>query len=104
MIRIFIMLVGLTGLLSIACQGSGVDQTKVDEVKGQIAEIREYIAELNTYHDSVLAVQANLFKLNWKIHPEEMERMFGAPTKDTFPFPKPPPPPPYPMERRVIDQ
>lgn len=104
MLRISIMLICLSGLLSIYCQGTGVDQRQVDELKEQIEEIREHIAELNVYHDSVLAVQAKLYKLNWRLHPEEMERIFGAPTKDTFPFPKPPPPPPYPMERRVIDQ
>ena len=99
MLRTPIMLICLTGLLLTGCQGPGVDQTNVDEVKEQIGEIREYIAELNTYHDSVLAVQAKIFKLHWRLRPEEMERIFGAPTKDTFPFPKPPPPPPYPMER-----
>lgn len=104
MIRIPIMLICLIGILLTGCQGTGVDQRQVDEVKEQIEEIREYIAELNAYHDSVLAVQAKLYKLNWRLRPEEMERIFGAPTKDTFPFPKPPPPPPYPMGRRVIDQ
>ena len=103
MIRISIMLVCLTGLLSIGCQGTGADQAQLDEVKKQIEGVQEYITEFNVYRDSVLAVQHKLFKLNWRIHPERMERVFGPPTKDTFPFPKPPPPPPYPIEKRVID-
>lgn len=91
----------------ISCQGTGVDQKQLEEVKSELEQIKAYVADVHAYQESTQMIQNKLFKATWRSNPREMDRMFKHPYpfKDTFPFPKPPPPPPLLIiETHVIEQ
>jgi len=105
MSKILNILVVVVCATIIGCQGTGVDQKQLEEVKSELEQIKAYIADLHAYQESTQAIQNKLFKATWRSNSKEMARMFKYIYKDTFPFPKPPPPPPPSIvETHVIEQ